>query len=138
MTISKIAVKDVITITKEANIIAAAKLMREKKVGDVIVVQKDEEGHVPIGILTDRDIVVAIIAEDVKLEDVSVGDTMSYELLIVHENQGIWEVLQMMSAKKVRRAPIVDEKGYLVSVVSIDDLLRLLADEINQVAKIIA
>jgi CBS domain-containing protein len=138
MTISKIAVKDVVTITKEANVIAAARLMREKKVGDVIVVQKDEEGNVPIGILTDRDIVVEIIAEEVKLEDVTVGDTMSYELLIVHENQGIWEVLQMMSAKKVRRAPIVDERGYLVSVVSIDDLLCLLADEINQIARIIA
>ncbi len=111
--------------------------MRQYHVGDLIVVEYRENYRIPIGILTDRDIVIELIAEAVDLEKVTVGDVMSFELLTVREQDGIWETLQYMRSKGVRRTPVVDSHGALIGIVSADDMLELLADELNALASII-
>ncbi|MDA8093049.1 MAG: CBS domain-containing protein [Betaproteobacteria bacterium] len=138
MPIGEVCTREVVIVEKSASIQDAAHLMRQYHVGDLVVVAPDaEERRVPVGILTDRDIIVELIAEGVDPAKVVVGDVMSTDLLLVREHDGIWETLQYMRTKGVRRAPVVDAGGGLVGIISADDMLELLADELNALASII-
>jgi predicted transcriptional regulator len=135
MSIQKISSQEVTSISKFTSILEAVKLMKKNNVGTVIVV--DQENNNPVGILTDRDIIIKIICDEVNPHDVSVGDVMNDDLLILKTYQDINECLEMMCVKKVRRAPIVDENNKLCGVVSMDDLLMLIADELSSLAKLV-
>ncbi len=138
MPIGEVCTREVVIVEKIASIQDAAHLMRQYHVGDLVVVAPDEEERrIPVGILTDRDIIVELIAEGVDPGKVVVGDVMSTDLLLVREHEGIWETLQYMRTKGVRRAPVVDAGGALVGIISADDMLELLADELNALASII-
>ncbi len=131
MTVGSVCTRDVVIATPEMTVVAAAKLMREFHVGTVIVVDGDQGKNVPIGILTDRDIVVEVLAQDVVLESVTVGDVMSHSLLVANEDDGIWDTVQRMRTRGVRRIAVVDGGGTLVGVLSVDDLLSLLGEEFS-------
>jgi CBS domain-containing protein len=83
----------------------------------------------PVGILTDRDIVVELLAEGIELDKVSVGDAMSYELLSVNERDGLQETIEKMRDRGVRRLPVVDAAGALIGIVTVDDLMELMAEQ---------
>jgi CBS domain-containing protein len=136
MSVGEICNRDTVVIGKEESIVAAAKLLRQFHVGSVVVVDRDN-GIKPVGILTDRDLVVEILAAELDPNTVSVGDIMSYELTTAREDEGLWDALQRMRAKGVRRMPVVDAQGALIGILSSDDLLELLADELGQLARII-
>jgi len=136
MPIGEICNREVVIIRKEDSIRDAAKLMRDFHVGDVVVVEEREGQVIPVGVLTDRDIVVELIAKEVPLDSISVEDVMSYDLLSVLENSGIWDAIQCMRGKGVRRIVVVDDKGSLVGVLSLDDLLELLSSELSDLAKL--
>jgi len=137
MPIGEICNREVVVIRKEDSVLDAAKLMRDFHVGDVVVVEDRDNQVIPVGVLTDRDIVVELIAKDVPLDTVSVEDVMSSDLLSVSENRGIWDAIQCMRGKGVRRIVVVDDdKGCLVGVLSIDDLLELLSGELSDLAKL--
>jgi CBS domain-containing protein len=106
-------------------------------VGDLIVVEEDAGRRVPVGILTDRDIVVAVVAQRVTASSVKVGDAMSAALLTVHKDNGIEHALRQMRSAGVRRAPVVDETGVLVGVLSIDDVIDHLAVQLGHIADIV-
>jgi CBS domain-containing protein len=110
--------------------------MRTYHVGDVVIVDRGKEPPVPIGIITDRDIVVELIAAEVPLDTVTVGDVMSRELVIAREEEGIWECLQRMRARGVRRVPVVNEQGGLEGILTVDDLLGLFSEELLALAKV--
>jgi len=137
MPIGEICTREVVVIEKSTSIQEAAKLMRQYHVGDLVIVEEKAGKRIPIGILTDRDIVIELIAEDVDMNKVTVGDVMSFELLTVREKDGIWETLEFMRSKGVRRTPVVDEQGTLIGIVSVDDLLELFADELSTLAGLI-
>lgn len=136
MPIGEICNREVVIIRKGGTILEAAKLMRDYHVGDVVVVEDREGQVIPIGILTDRDIVVELIAKEVPLDSVWVEDVMSADLVAVREHCGIWDSIQCMRGKGVRRIVIVDERGGLVGILSIDDLLDLLSSELSDLAKL--
>lgn len=123
MRISDICSHDVVTISKAGAVREAAELMRANHVGDVVVVEERDGARIPIGILTDRDIVVELVAKGVDLDAVSVGDAMSFELLTATLNDDILETVQRMSSHGVRRAPVVNEDGELAGLISVDDLV---------------
>ncbi len=137
MSVGQICNRDTVIVRKEDSIVEAAKLMREFHVGSVVVVEDVAEGIKPVGILTDRDLVVEILAAELDPNAVAVGDIMSYELASAHEDDGLWDTLQHMRAKGVRRLPIVNGQGLLVGILSSDDLLELLAGELGQLVKLI-
>jgi predicted transcriptional regulator len=114
--------------------IEAAKRMRDTHVGDLIVTENREGRVVPIGILTDRDIVIEVVAKGIDPNQVTVGDAMSTELLSVREDNGIEYALREMQRMGVRRVPVVNEKGELSGVLAIDDVLDHLAIQINHIA----
>jgi len=138
-TIGGICIRDVIFTTRDTTVAAAAKLMRENHVGSIVVVEQMNGGkRLPVGIVTDRDIVVEVIAPGLDSETITVGDIMTAELVTVRESEGLLETMEIMRYKGVRRIPVVDADGQMVGIASIDDLLEVLAEEMTELAKIVA
>jgi CBS domain-containing protein len=112
-------------------------LMRQYHVGDVIVIEDREGKAVPVGILTDRDIVIELVATDLDCRVITVGDIMLAHLAVVKEDEGIFDAIQLMSSKGIRRLPVVDKNGSLLGIVTLDDVLQLLAKEFDALAKLV-
>lgn len=129
--------REVVIVDREATILDAAKLMRSEHVGDVVMTEERDGMKIPTGILTDRDIVVALLAGDVELERVSIEDVMSDDLLCIEEQTGLPETIEKMRQHGVRRAPVVNAEGALVGIVTVDDLLELIAEQMNGLVRLI-
>ena len=137
MTVNAICNHNVATIERRAGVVDAAARMRAEHVGDLIVVEQRAGRRVPVGILTDRDIVVAVVAKGVPPGDVTVGDAMSAELVKIKKDNGIEHALREMRRVGVRRAPVVDDNDDLVGVLSIDDVIDHLAVQLGHIADVI-
>jgi CBS domain-containing protein len=139
MTIGEICTRNTVVTTRDTTMAAAAELMREHHVGTLVVVDAANGGRrVPVGIVTDRDAVVEVMATGLDPSAITVGDIMAQDLVTARENEGVLETMQIMRYKGVRRLPIVGKSGELIGIVSIDDLLEVLAEEISELAKIIS
>ncbi len=136
MNTGKICRREVITIGAGEDLITAAHLMREKHVGCLIVTQPVAESRHQrvIGILTDRDIVVAVLAREVDAHALKVGDVMTRDPLLAEESQSVDAVLYHMREVGVRRVPVVDASGHLVGILSLDDILQAIAEQLMNVA----
>jgi len=138
MSVGEYCVRDVVVIGKAESVREAAKLMREHHVGDLIVVEDKDGKRVPVGILTDRDLVVEVLALDVDIDAVSTGDTMSFELVTAKEDDDLQETLALMRQKGVRRIPVVDAEGMLAGMLTVDDVIDVLAEELNDLTRLIS
>lgn len=118
-------------------VVEAAARMREEHVGDLIVVEHRAGRRVPVGIITDRDIVVAIVAKGVSPNDVTVADAMSTDPLRIKVDDGIAFALREMRRVGVRRAPVVDDIDDLIGVLSIDDVIDHLGGQLGHIADIV-
>ncbi|MDH3318296.1 MAG: CBS domain-containing protein [Betaproteobacteria bacterium] len=119
-----------------ASLREAALLMRNQHVGALVVVEKKEGVTRPVGVLTDRDIVVAVIAvPGARPEGIRVADAMSTRLAVAREDDGLFEVAQIMSERAVRRLPVVAADGGLKGIVTLDDVLRVVSAELGQLAE---
>jgi CBS domain-containing protein len=137
MPISEICNREVVIVQRHNTILEAAQLMRQHHVGDVVVVEERGGVRVPVGIVTDRDLVVEIMAPAIDQTVITVGDIMVTELATVKENASLSETIEYMRAKGVRRVPVVDRGGGLVGILTLDDLLELLAEELLALAKLV-
>ena len=137
MLLQKIATKKVVTVPFNATIEEAAKIMREYHVGDLIVVKKEGSRTLPIGIITDRDIVVSTTAFGVAPWDASVSDTMVSPFITARATDHVDHVLNLMKEHGVKRIPLVNEEGDLCGIISADDITTFLSSELNDVTKII-
>jgi CBS domain-containing protein len=126
----------VVTIHRQASAEDAARLMRSSHIGDVVVVE-GADARVPVGMITDRDIVVKIIAHGLAPSQVAVGSVMSAPVVTLREDAGFIEALDKMSAGGVRRAPVLDRDGRLCGLISVDDLVPLLARELAKIGALI-
>ena len=137
MKASEFCNREVVVIDKEATVADAARLMRELHVGSVVVVEADGDVKRPIGVLTDRDIVVEFVATGLSPDDIAVGDAISYDLVTIVESEGLFETIEHMRAHGVRRTPVVDERGGLVGLVASDDALELIMEELAGLVKLV-
>jgi CBS domain-containing protein len=112
--------------------------MREHHVGDLVVIKEKTGKRVPVGIVTDRDIVLEVIAEGVSMDDVNVGDIMSDKLVTAREGDGLLDTIKVMRAKGIRRLPVVNDDNELVGILSVDDLIDLFSEQIVDLARLIA
>lgn len=138
MTIGAICNREVITVQRDATVLHAATLMRQYHVGDVVVIENRKDITVPVGIVTDRDVVVEVVATELDCNVFTVGDIMVTSLAVVKEDAGVLEAIQLMTSKGVRRLPVVDDNGGLIGIVTLDDLLLLLAKEFGALSKLVA
>jgi CBS domain-containing protein len=102
------------------------------------VVDETGKGRVPAGILTDRDIVVAVVAREVDPRALTAGDVMSNDLATVRPTDSAADALERMRRRGVRRLPVVAENGTLAGIVTIDDLLAAVADELGALVRAIS
>ncbi|MGD8378783.1 MAG: CBS domain-containing protein [Gammaproteobacteria bacterium] len=131
MSVGEICNRDVVTVSKDATIHAAVKLMRERGIGTVLVVDRTDKALKPVGILTDRDIVIEVLAEEIDPRAVIVSDIMSPELVTVRESEETSDVLEIMAHHGVRRVPVLDRRGNLVGILSMDDVIDLVAEQLD-------
>ncbi|HUK33137.1 MAG TPA: CBS domain-containing protein [Vicinamibacterales bacterium] len=137
MAIGSICKRNVAVAPKGESIVDAAKRMRLLHVGTVVVVDQRDGKQVPVGILTDRDIVLSIVASDAEhLPFLTVSDAMSEDLLTAVEDTSLSDALKLMQERGVRRLPVVDRAGALAGIVTADDVIRFLADELSEVVKL--
>ncbi len=130
---------NVICCEADTPIAEVAALMRHHHVGDIVVVDTQIEGaRVPIGIVTDRDILVETIALGVEAKLFTASDLMSAPVTTVQENASLGEALAVMRGKKVRRLPVVNQAGSLFGIITTDDVLNLIAAELSMVAGLVA
>ena len=137
MKIGECCNREVVTAEKDMSITEVARLMQEHHVGDLIVVENMNGRNRPIGIVTDRDLVIEVLAQMVPIDAIRVGDVMSYEIATVSENDELWETLERMRKLGVRRMPVVDAGGMLVGIITLDDLMELMAEAMSHIASLI-
>lgn len=137
MSVGEVCKREVVFVSKDNTVVEAAKLMRAHHVGALVVTESEEGRPRPLGVLTDRDIVVEVIAEDLKSEDLLVGDVMSFELATIGEDDGISEAIKLMKGRGVRRVPVLNSNGDLVGIFAVDDVIELLAEELSDVAQLV-
>jgi CBS domain-containing protein len=128
--------RQVITAARETSIPEAAQLMRDRHVGSLIVVENRDNRPEPVGILTDRDIVIEVLAENVDPDTVTVGDIMTTAVLKICEHDSLFDTAQRMRARGVRRVPVVSNQGELVGILAQDDILALLCEELTLLVKV--
>lgn len=137
MRVGEFCNRDVVIVGKATQVLEAAQLMRSHHVGDLVVIEERAGKRIPVGIITDRDIVVEMVAKGVALEAVSIGDVMSFELTTASEDDDIFDTVKLMRTRGVRRVPVVDKQGTLVGILAIDDLLGLLEEFVGDVTGVI-
>lgn len=138
MPIGEICNREVVIAEKALPVIEAARLMRTHHVGDLVVVEQRDGRRHPVGIVTDRDIVVEVVAAGVNPDTLKVGDIMGSDVATVRESEGLFGALRYMRDKGVRRMPVVDPAGGLIGILTLDDLLGLLAEEMMELAKLVS
>lgn len=138
MQVGEICTREVVCANTETTVAAAAKLMRQYHIGAVIVTREDQGRRIPLGIVTDRDVVIGVVAPELNPNTLTVGDIMGPELVTAGENEDVFDAVQRMRNKGVRRVPIVEEDGGLAGILSIDDIIEILAEEMNHLARLIS
>lgn len=129
--------REVVVIGAEESVKVAAELMRKHHVGDLVVVEGPERQRVPIGIVTDRDLVVEVMVPGLQSEDLRVRDLVTESPVLAREDNGLFDVLEMMRSSAVRRVPVVGGGGELIGIITVDDVIGLLAEMLGNLAEVV-
>ncbi len=121
---------NVITVLPSTPVTEAATIMREENIGSLVVVGVDKR---LLGIITDRDIVVSVVANGKSPVEIVVEDVMTSELITVQEDESVFEILRVLGKNSIRRVPVL-RRGRLVGIVSVDDLIVLVVTELSNLA----
>ena len=133
MNIGKVCNREVVVASAEATISEAAELMRRHHVGDVLVVDPAAD-RIPIGIVTDRDIVVEVIAARLDPDALTLRDVMTSPLITIQDGESCEDTVRLMALHGVRRIPIVDAEDQLVGIVTLDDLFPSFSTPLAQLS----
>lgn len=135
MNVGSICTRRVVTASPILDVQAAAELMRQEHVGFLVIVPDEPHGpQPPLGVLTDRDIVVAVIAKRADPTSLKVGDVMSLQPVVAGESDPIDLALRTMRRAGVRRLPVVNGRGEVVGILSLDELLEFVAHEMESLS----
>ncbi len=137
MTAGEYCNREIIITGQDISVTEAAMLMRQHHVGDLVVVEKQAEKILPVGIITDRDIVIEVVAQKADPEALIIKDIMSTALVTVEENQALLDTLALMQNQGVRRIIVVDAQGSLQGLLSADDAIELIAEAMNNLTKLV-
>lgn len=136
MTAGKYCNRDVVITELDTTVTEAARLMRKHHVGDLVVTRKQGEENLPVGIVTDRDLVVEVLAQEVSLDSVAVKDVMSTDPVTVTEDETLLDTLELMKSRGVRRILVVGSQGGLQGILSADDAVELVTEAMNSLVKL--
>lgn len=136
MSISEFCVRNVVCGSRDMPVVDAAALMRHRHVGDIIVIDQVGDKRVPVGIVTDRDIVVEVVAAGLDPKLIKLGDLVLGPLTTIEESASYAETVRQLAIKGVRRMPVVDAAGGLVGIITLDDMLRQLAGPLAALSEV--
>jgi len=125
-----------VTVGRADELIRVAQLMREKHIGYLVVVEPNvaDQSLRPVGVITDRDIVISVVAREADPRALCAGDIMTRQLATVGAAEPVEKAVREMRRVGVRRLPVIGQRGELVGVLSIDDVLEVLAGDLRDVA----
>lgn len=127
MTVLECCRMDVITASPDAKVIEVAELMSDSNVGCVVITK----GRIPVGIVTDRDIVTRVVARGRDPKKTAISEVMTPDPVVVEDGTGLFEAMQFIRDEGVRRLPIVDCDGNLAGIITTDDIIRLIGQEMQ-------
>lgn len=139
MKVGEICTREVKTVEPNTTLVNAVRRMRDEHIGALVVVTEANGSRVPVGVLTDRDIVVGVVATS--LEDftrLDVRDVATTELVTATEDEDLHTVLRRMRSFAVRRVPVVDDAGNLIGIIALDDILDALAEQMAEIARLVS
>jgi len=137
MNIGEVCTREVYVLNPSEPVLQAAHEMRRRNVGCVIVVEQRGKPLVPVGIVTDRDIVRALPEHAGNLGALPVANVMTRDPLVLRESESIVDAMVRLRQRGVRRAPVVAAGGDLVGIVSTDDLLGVIAEQLGSLARLV-
>lgn len=136
MRVGEICSRSVVWCEPGTSVVDAAKIMRDAHLNNVIVAKQRDGERIPVGVLTDRDIVIQIVAKEVDPKAITAGDIMSREIFTVDEDEPMREAIERMRFKGVRRFPVVNKRGAMIGIIAMEDLLRNLAEDLTAIAAV--
>ncbi|HSO44685.1 MAG TPA: CBS domain-containing protein [Rhodoferax sp.] len=131
LTTGEICTRGVTIAFRQTSLDEAARLMRENHVGCLVVVDDMPGMRTVIGLLTDRDIVTAVVAADLAPSALRVEDVMTTDLVVAREDDSLIDLIRTMRSKGVRRVPVVGQQNELIGIVTFDDVLGILSEELD-------
>ena len=138
MTAGELCTRTVVTAGAGEPVVEAARRMRDHHVGALIVVDP-KDARRPVGILTDRDIVVSAVAQSPdKLDSLLVGDVMTSELVTARPSETLEAALAKMRSRGVRRLPVVNAEGRLEGLLTFDDIVEIMSEELRDLVGLVA
>lgn len=137
MKVGDFCVRDVVWVEPQASLYTVAEMMRHHHVGCVLVADRAQDQARPVGIITDRDLVIEVLAPRLDPDQLVAEDIMSFNLAVAREDDDLWDAVHRMQNESVRRIPVVDQGEALVGIFSLDDLLRVVATELDGVVNLV-
>lgn len=134
MSVGKICVRQVWIAEPEESVRQAAERMATQEVGTVVVLDPDRK---PVGILTDRDVMIRCVVDGLDPDRTTVGEIMSSPVAMTREDTPIEDALSQMASCHARRMPVVDADSRLVGIVALDDVMDLLAEETTTLGRLL-
>ena len=137
MNVGEVCSREVYIFKADESLANAVAEMMKRHVGAIVVVEPEPDRVRPVGIVTDRDVIRGQVSLKKDLPSLTLREVMTSAPLTVSETSGIAEAIEHMRARGVRRAPVVNDSGDLVGIVSLDDLLPIVADELGALARLV-
>jgi CBS domain-containing protein len=132
----EVCTRIVVVVLPSLAVEEAARLMRDEQVGSLVVVEEaGPQDRQVVGVLTDRDIAIGVVANQAQLPGLSVADLMSRDVVTAREEDSVLDVLATMRRKAVRRVPVVGPQQRLIGILTIDDLLAIVAEQMQALAE---
>lgn len=139
MTVGDICTRAVVTADSHETVIEAARRMRDRHVGALVVISGINDGRRPVGIVTDRDLVVSAMAQTPdKLDQLEIGDVMTEDLVTALATESVDDALVRMRSRGIRRLPVVRHDGQLEGLVAFDDIVECLAEDLRNLASLVS
>jgi predicted transcriptional regulator len=136
MKVGEYCTREVIVADGTTGIVEAAQLMRENNVGTIVIVERGD-GNRPVGIVTDRDLVVEVLAPELDMGRVTCGDLPMRDLITVGENDDLMDTLTRMGQAGVRRVPVVNSRGELEGLLAMDDVFTVISEMMNDLVQLV-
>jgi CBS domain-containing protein len=139
MNVGELCTRTVVVARGDEHVLVAGARMRDEHVGCLVVVADEEDGTRPIGIVTDRDLLGALVGtEPRRLGELKVAEVMSWDLLTAREVDDVHAAVEQMRSRGVRRLPVVDGRGVLVGILAYDDLVEWMGEQLAELSKLVA
>lgn len=134
MKVGQYCKRPVVSISEKAEVLEAARLMRDRHIGFIVVIDEDDPLRKPSGVLTDRDLVLQVMAREVDPRDLVVKDVMTRQPMTASESDDVGDLMQGLRLAGIRRVPVVDTRGSLTGVIAVDDVVDLVAGLLGDIA----